>query len=194
MKITVFDKMDECSEAEVQRLKTLVSAQRREQAMKYKHLFGRFCCLKSWEMLREQVSTPAAPRQNLCKKTIERLNFEYNGQGKPFLTDGPFFSISHCKAGIAVATDDKPVGIDIEAIRHADEELISRTMNDGERKQIHNDRDFTRFWTQKEAVVKAEGTGIMSFEQLQTVLSENDKWTVESVEKADYIYSIAYLK
>lgn len=194
MKIAVFDKMDECCEAEVQRLIPLVSAQRRGQAMKYKHLFGRFCCLKSWEMLREQVCTSAAPRQDSCKKPVEWLHFEYNGQGKPFLPDGPFFSISHCKAGIAIATDDKPVGIDIEAIRHADEELIARTMNAGEQKQIHNDRDFTRLWTQKEAVVKAEGTGIVSFEQLQTVLSENDKWTVESVEKADYIYSIAYLK
>ena len=67
-------------------------------------------------------------------------------------------------------------------------------MNADEQKQIQTDRDFTRLWTQKEAVVKAEGIGIVSFEQLQTILSENDKWIVESREKENYIYSIAYQK
>ena len=104
------------------------------------------------------------------------------------------FRSSHCKEGIAVAIDDAPIGIDIEAIRHANEDLIERTMNEEERLAISElgMREFTRFWTQKEAIVKAEGTGIMSFEQLQKTLVESLKFKVESVEKEKYIYSIAY--
>lgn len=97
-----------------------------------------------------------------------------------------------------MAVDDNPIGIDIEAIRHADEELIRRTMNKDEQAVIaasaEPDRMFTRFWTQKEAVVKAQGTGIESFEQLQQVLQHPNEWTIQSIEKEKYIYSIAYGK
>ncbi len=194
MKVAVFDRMEECTEAAVEQMLPLVSDQRREQALRYKHTMGRFCCLKSWLMMFEQVKNSTRPVHDPYKTPIEWQKMEYNEYGKPFLPGGPFFSISHCKTGIAVAVDEKPIGIDIESIRHADEELIARTMNADEQKQIQTDRDFTRLWTQKEAVVKAEGIGIVSFEQLQTILSENDKWIVESREKENYIYSIAYQK
>ena len=183
MKVVVFDKMEECTEAEVQRMLPLVSAQRREQALKYKHTFGQFCCLKSWLMLFDDVEM----------SRYQDLEWKYNEHGKPYLEGGPYFSISHCKAGIAVAIDDAPIGIDIETIRHANEDLVERTMNEKERLGIKElgMREFTRLWTQKEAIVKAEGTGIYSFEQLQTIL-DNGHWTLDTFEKDNYIYSIAY--
>ena len=183
MKVVVFDKMEECTEAEVQRMLPLVSAQRREQALKYKHTFGQFCCLKSWLMLFDDVEM----------SRYQDLEWKYNEHGKPYLEGGPYFSISHCKAGIAVAIDDAPIGIDIETIRHANEDLVERTMNEQERVGIRElgMREFTRLWTQKEAIVKAEGTGIYSFEQLQTIL-DNGQWTLDTFEKDNYIYSIAY--
>ena len=166
----------------------LVSAQRREQALKYKHTFGQFCCLKSWLMLKELMDNG--------QWTMD--NWRYNEHGKPYLEGGPYFSISHCKAGIAVAIDDAPIGIDIESIRHAHEDLVERTMNEKEKSKVESqkskegrDRMFTRLWTQKEAIVKAEGTGIYSFEQLQTIL-DNGHWTLDTFEKENYIYSIAY--
>ena len=183
MKVVVFDKMEECTEAEVQRMLPLVSDQRREQALKYKHTFGQFCCLKSWLMLFDDVEM----------SRYQDLEWKYNEHGKPYLEGGPYFSISHCKAGIAVAIDDAPIGIDIETIRHANEDLVERTMNEKERLGIRElgMREFTRLWTQKEAIVKAEGTGIYSFEQLQTIL-DNEHWTLDTFEKDNYIYSIAY--
>ena len=150
MQIAVFDRMEECTEAEVQRLLPLVSAQRREQALRYKHTLGQFCCLKSWLMVREVMNEGM---KELMNEGVKELmgEWEYNEYGKPYIKGGLHFSISHCKAGIAVAVDEQPIGIDIEAIRHAEEDLIERVMNEEERKQIHNDRDFTRLWTQKEA-------------------------------------------
>ena len=127
----------------------------------------------------------------------------YNEHGKPSFTPSllhsftPYFSISHCKTGIAVAVADEPVGIDIESIRRADEELMERVLSNGERLAVSGERDrdraFTKLWTQKEAVVKMEGTGIQSFEQVQTILEIGD-WKLETIEKANYIYSIAYGK
>ena len=175
--------MDQCTEAEVQRMLPLVSEQRREQALKYKHTFGQYCCLKSWLMLQEGISGLGVSGLG---------DFKYNEHGKPFIEGGPYFSISHCKEGIAVAIDDKPVGIDIEGIRHVNDDLIERTMNAEERVGM-DDRAFTRLWTQKEAIVKAQGTGIMSFEQLQKTLDNGD-WTLDTIEKEKYIYSIAYGK
>lgn len=178
MRVSIFDYMEQCTEEEVQRLLPLVSAQRREQALRYKHTLGRFCCLKSWLML--------------SALHLGEMEFLYNEHGKPYIEGGPYFSISHCKEGIAVVIDDSPVGIDIEAIRHADRDLITRTMNEQEQLQIHNDRDFTRLWTQKEAILKMEGTGIASFEQLQGIHPE--KYNLQTIEKDKYIYTIAYGK
>ena len=196
MKVVVFDRMEECTEAEVNRMVPLVSDQRREQALRYKHAMGQFCCLKSWVLLRDLLKTTTKPLQNHLQTPIEWQKMEYNEHGKPFLPNGPFFSISHCKAGIAVAVDEQPIGIDIESIRHADKDLIERTMNEEEQRLIRSaaqpDRMFTRLWTQKEAVVKAEGTGICSFEQLQTLLPENKTYRLETTEKEKYIYTIAY--
>ena len=191
MEVLIFDDMTQCTDAEVQRMLPMVSAQRREQAMRYKHTFGQFCCLKSWMML-----------YNVLDERMKGLMDEwvYNEHGKPSFTPSllhsftPYFSISHCKQGIAVAIDDQPIGIDIEGIRHADDDLIERVMSEGERLGINDerlaDRMFTRLWTQKEAVVKAEGVGIQSFEQLQKIL-DNGHWTLDTFEKENYIYSIA---
>lgn len=176
MKVLVFDRMEDCTEAEVQRMLPLVSAQRRDQAMRYKHMFGKFCCLKSWLLLQELVG--------------EMADWKYNEHGKPYIENGPYFSISHCKQGIAVAIDDQPIGIDIEGIRHADADLIERTMNEEERVGM-DDRKFTRLWTQKEAIVKAQGVGIVSFEQLQGIRNQDSGFRIQTFEKENYIYSIA---
>ena len=178
MRVSIFDHMEQCTDEEVQRMLPLVSAQRREQALRFKHTLGRFCCLKSWLMLDAMH--------------IGEMEFLYNEHGKPYIEGGPFFSISHCKEAIAVAIDDQPVGIDVEAIRNVEQDLILRTMNEEEQQQIHSNRDFTRLWTQKEAILKMEGTGITSFEQLQG-LSISD-YRIQTIEKEKYIYTIAYGK
>ena len=195
--------MDECTEEAVQRMLPMVSAQRREQALRYKHTFGQFCCLKSWMMLKGLVDEWVS---GLVDERVSGLvdEWEYNEHGKPTFRLSPlasrlYVSISHCKTGIAVVLDDQPVGIDIEAIRKADEELIERTMNAEEQAQImakgredERARTFTRFWTQKEAVVKCMGTGIESFEQLQSL--QLSAFSIQTFEKEKYIYSIAYGK
>lgn len=159
MHYLIFDDMTQCSEQEVARLIPLVSMQRREQALAYKHVFGQYCCLKSYELLQQLLaSTPYTLHST--------PSFLYNEHGAPYLQDGPCFSISHCKQGIAVAVSDLPIGIDIEGLRRVDEALVRKTMNLEEQSQIamsqNPEVEFIRLWTRKEAYVKMLGTGIIS--------------------------------
>ena len=160
MQYRIFDDMTQCSEQEIARLLPLVSPQRREQALRYTHIFGQFCCLKSYELLTQLLVKWG--RDNVDKMP----EFVYNEHGAPYLAVGPYFSISHCKQGIAVAVSETPIGIDIETIRPLNEGLVRKTMNDVERTHIfsssHPETEFIRLWTQKEAYVKMQGTGIIS--------------------------------
>ena len=159
MQYRIFDDMTECSEQEIARLLPLVSPQRREQALRYTHIFGQFCCLKSYELLTALLaSTPYTLHST--------PSFLYNEHGAPYLEDGPYFSISHCKQGIVVAVSETPIGIDIEAIRPLNEGLVQKAMNPQEQAQIaaaaNPEQEFIRLWTRKEAYVKMLGTGIIS--------------------------------
>ena len=155
--VSIFDDMTQVTEAEVQRMLPLVDEQRRNEALRYKHLFGQFACLKSWLMLKEL----------LMPWGIKDLKMDYNEHGKPFLSHYPnvFFNISHCKNGIAVTVDFSPVGIDIESFRKSNLSLINKTMNPTEAEWIRASSEpvevFTQYWTKKEAVVKLRGTGLV---------------------------------
>ena len=173
MQFLIFDDMNQCTEQEVARLLPLVSEQRRQQALSYKHLMGQFCCLKSYEMLMQLLNP------SFYTLYVTPYTFLYNEYGHPRIEGGPCFSISHCKNAIAVAISETPIGIDIEHLRTAKPELVERTMNEQEQQQIWESENpnwaFTRLWTRKEAVLKMQGTGII----------DEIKNTLVSIEKID---------
>lgn len=194
----IFDDMTQCSEQTVARLLPLVSPQRREQALSYQHTFGQFACLQSYLMLCQLLaewgrvhSTPYTLHSPLY--TLHPT-FLYNDYGAPYIEGGPHFSISHCKRGIAVAVSENPIGIDIEAIRTFSPDLMRKTMNEDEQQRITSsatpDQEFIRLWTQKEALLKLQGTGIIS--DLHHVLDHtlDLSWTEISHLSADYICTI----
>lgn len=190
----IFDDMTQCNEQEVTRLLPLVSAQRREQALGYKHTFGQYCCLQSYKMLCELLAEWSRVHQLPIN---QQPIFLYNDYGAPYIEGGPHFSISHCKRGIAVAVSENPIGIDIESIRTFSPELMRKTMNEDEQLRITSSAipevEFIRFWTQKEALLKLQGTGIIS--DLHHVLthSQNVSWTEITHQSPDYICTIANL-
>ncbi len=184
--------MTQCSEQTIARLLPMVSIQRREQALRYQHSFGQFCCLKSYVMLCELLQEWARVHQvSVNKQPI----FLYNEYGAPYIEGGPHFSISHCKTGIAVVVSENSIGIDIEAIRVLKADLIRKTMNEDEQKRILSsaapDIEFIRLWTQKEALVKLQGTGIIS--DLHHVLDHSSEifWTEIINQEKGYICTIA---
>ncbi|MCR5014213.1 MAG: 4'-phosphopantetheinyl transferase superfamily protein [Bacteroidales bacterium] len=183
----LFDDMAQCSPEMVEHLLPLVSEQRKEEALRFRHLFGQFACLKSYVMLRELLEKRGLRHPFL---------FQKNEHGKPSLVGHPeiHFNISHCKAGIAVAVSDAPVGIDIESYREAHESLVRYTMNEEEQSVIEASDDpirtFTEYWTRKEAVFKLRGTGIMTVEIKDLLQGDEVIETQVNAEKG-YVYSIA---
>ena len=164
----------------------LLSEQRREQCLKFKHEQGRKTCAAAYLLLCEGL------RQEYG--ITEPPVFEYGEHGKPSIVGHPdiFFNMSHCKEAAICVLSDNPVGVDIESMRRYRESLARYTMNDEEMAQIlqaeRPDMEFTRLWTLKEAVLKRSGEGIRN--DMKHVLDGlKDAKTVIN-EKKSYIYSV----
>lgn len=82
--------------------------------------------------------------------------------GKP-CTDGVEFNLSHSGDIAVCAVADKPVGIDIEAVRDIRPAVAKRFASSAELEYIGEDmRRLFEIWTLKEAYFKCVGTGIGS--------------------------------
>ena len=166
----------------------LLSAQRREQALKFKHELGRKQCALAYLLLCKGL------RQEYG--ITERPVFEYSEHGKPQIVGHPdiHFNISHCREAVLCVVSDRSVGCDIESIREYKESLARYTMNDTELEKIlhspHPEQAFIRLWTMKEALLKLTGEGIRN--DIKDVLTGQESFeTVENTERG-YIYSILY--
>jgi 4'-phosphopantetheinyl transferase len=107
---------------------------------------------------------------SLVDRPASALRFESSAHGKPILVAGPEdldFSLSHARGAVAVAAASAPVGVDIEPLREiADMDSISEIALAAEERKILRSapaalrsRLFLRYWTLKEAVLKAAGLG-----------------------------------
>ena len=168
--LCINDHIAEMSEEQTEQVIAFLPDWRREQALRYKHLQGRRECAVGYiELLRGLRE---------CFGISGFPSFSYNEHEKPFLKDYPdvHFSISHCKEAVGCFVSNRPCGLDIESIRKAKEDLVRHTMSPKEAEEIYTskwpDIAFTRLWTQKEAVLKLKGTGII--DDLHAVLSPDN--------------------
>lgn len=185
------DHIADLSEEQTERLISSLPEWRREQALRYKHLQGRKeCAIGYVELLRglrERFDINEMPA------------FAYKEHGKPYLKEHPdiHFSISHCKEAVGCFVSNRPCGLDIERIRTAKPDLVRHTMSPEEAEGIFSnpfpDVAFTRLWTQKEAVLKLKGTGIV--DDLHSVLKPDKLQGIElqTIENPymGYVYTIA---
>lgn len=146
---------DHIDDFDLQQALTLVSAQRREQALRYRHERDQRLCLAAYRLLQRALMTEYGIN--------ELPQFTYDANGKPTLAGHPHihFSMSHCQTAVACAVSDRPVGIDIETLDHYSEEVATRVMNEDEMRQIleapNPNATFTRLWTMKESRFKLTG-------------------------------------
>ncbi len=97
---------------------------------------------------------------------VKDIVFSVHTNGKPFCKSHTniHFSISHSGTFVAVAISDKEIGIDIELLKEPSEKIINRVCCENEINVINSSENkkekFTEIWTEKEAYLKALGTGI----------------------------------
>ena len=101
----------------------------------------------------------------------EQQHWDRDERGRPLVVDpgSLHVSLSHAEAVVAAAVCwDAPVGVDVERLRPLpDRDALARTaLSAGERQALDalpaelRDAQLLRFWTRKEAVAKALGTGL----------------------------------
>lgn len=165
-----------------------VSAQRREQALRFKHEMGQRLSLAAYLLLKQALHEQEGISENPV--------FGYEEHGKPFILGHPelYFSLSHCKEAAVCVLSRRPVGIDVESLGRYRDSVARYAMNVDELKQISraDDREaaFVRLWTMKESYLKMTGEGIN--DRMKDVLVGVPQGifnTVERLEK-NYIYTV----
>lgn len=105
----------------------------------------------------------------------------YTPHGKPYLSHGPQFNLSHSGNQVALAVMDAPVGLDLQELAEDFPSRVARryfTADENAWAQQRPDRCF-QIWTRKESVVKALGLGLgrlsaSSFSVLPDKITVND--------------------
>ena len=119
---------------------------------------------------------------------LEELQQDERHAPLPF--NGTYWSITHKNEYVGGVVSPSPTGIDIEKICHRTKSLFHKTADEAE--WALADKSFTtffRYWTAKEAVLKAVGIGLKDLSRcrISRVLSphhldveyEGNKWRIE---------------
>ncbi len=98
----------------------------------------------------------------------KKVVIQYDGDGKPFLTDNSFqLSVSHSKNLIAViAHSTRPVGIDIECSTDKIQKLYKRFLSKTEQKELSDGKNINQLllaWSAKETLFKIIGKEAVDF-------------------------------
>lgn len=156
--VYVKDGLDAITPEELNRALASLPGWRRELALRFRHERGRRECAFSYLLLCRALQEVYG--------IMEQPAFVYGEHGKPSLVGVPdvHFSLSHCRQAVVCAVSDRPVGIDVEGLGRFKPALARHVLCPDEYRRVvtadNPDLLFTRFWTQKEAIVKLTGRGI----------------------------------
>ena len=96
------------------------------------------------------------------KRQIQVGNLKKNEKGVPLPFDGNYWSVTHKSEYVAGVIARVRIGIDLEKIRSVKKALYKKTACEIEWGLSDTDKFalFFRYWTSKESVLKASGTGV----------------------------------
>ena len=116
-----------------------------------------------------------------------------DAKGVPLPVGGVYWSLSHKTAIAGGVASPQPVGLDLETVRPVSRALLAKVADETEWRLADgkNKRAFFRFWTAKEAVLKAVGKGMTGLsrckvvnifdEARMTLTYENTRWPVAHI-------------
>jgi 4'-phosphopantetheinyl transferase len=125
------------------------------------------------------------------KSCIELGDLTKNENGAPLPFGGNYWSLTHKPRYVGGVIAPTQIGIDIEKIRPCSKALFRKTANESEWGLSDADsfKLFFRYWTSKESVLKASGTGIRDLSKCRIVQIidhnhlvinyEDRKWLIE---------------
>jgi len=111
--------------------------------------------------------------------------FAKDTRNVPLPFGGIYWSISHKPQYVAAVISSSPVGIDLEEVTPRTRRLFGYIAEDSEWALAEQNWDtFFRFWTAKEAVLKATGAGLRDLKKarIQAIL-DGDRLIVEYAER-----------
>jgi 4'-phosphopantetheinyl transferase len=150
----------------------LLSPDEQARAARFRYEADRASFIAARSMLRRLLG-------GYLNQAPETLVLRYGPQGKPAI-DGLEFNLSHAAGWALVAVSaDRAVGIDLEAIRPVNDlaGLTARFFNPTEHAAIEKlppeqrEAAFFRYWTGKEAYLKATGTGLGKIQTVEIRLA-----------------------
>jgi 4'-phosphopantetheinyl transferase len=112
-----------------------------------------------------------------CEKSGLHLDaFPKNEKGVPLPVGGVHWSLTHKSDMVGGVASLRPVGMDLETIRPVNEALLAKVADEREWQLVNGDRHraFFRFWTAKEAVLKAVGKGMAGLSRCRVVATVDD--------------------
>lgn len=111
------------------------------------------------------------------KNRIQLGDLKKDENGVPLPFNGNYWSVTHKTGYVAGVIARERIGIDLEIIRSVKEALFRKTAHDNEWAISDTDKTvlFFRYWTSKESVLKASGTGIRDLLQcrIERIIDDN---------------------
>ena len=158
MAIYLYDDVSGLSDELFRRSLRVLSPERAEKACRFREAGDRKLSVTAYLLLAHGLRKEYG--------IMEKLDFEYGENGKPYLKNHPeiFFNLSHCPCGVVCALSSRETGVDIEAVTEYDPDLAAFVCNGSEHEQIRRAEspalEFAKLWTAKESVLKCTGQGI----------------------------------
>lgn len=147
--------------AQWQRWQDLLSEEETARVARYRLALDRKTFIAGRGVVREVAAAMACVPESF----IRILTME---KGKPYvdgMQDRLQFSLSHSSEYLAILwhLGPEPVGVDIEKLRNEFDYsgVVLHYFSDREQQHIQSTQDFFKFWTRKEALLKARGTGLV---------------------------------
>jgi len=131
--------------------------------------------ISDWQKYKTEIHQKQFLVKNiLLRKLHLESTISYRDNGKPFLPDGQYISISHSKNFVGIALSNRPVGIDLEFAQTKLIAVAPKYIHQSEQNliDINNSQQLLYFWTAKESIYKLIGEKGLHFRrdiQIRTI-------------------------